>query len=439
MEEFQIVILSGVFYWENEKGAGMKVKGKRFLAALVACVLVSACLVQGVFAAVENGTVFEIESNGWEDWPQADALAAETAVLMDADSGAILVDKGMTEARYPASITKVVTALVAIENSKLSDEVVFTEEGLARMAEGTNIECQVGEVMTMRQCLNVMLMVSANEVASQVAIHVAGSEAAFAEMMNEKVEELGGVNSHFTNASGLPDPDHYTCAYDMALVMQAALQNEKFVKIINKENYTLKPTNVHPDSRVYNTHVPLMSEAAPEYYEYCIGGKTGYTNDALNTMLTAARKDDRTLIVVEMRANTLVELCADTTALFNYGFDNFTDIDVDGGRVCVPDGVSLDDLEVSQEETDDAVIYTYYSKEIPVGTAVVDKTQQEAVEEEVTPDETAYTQEEESTPQVDNPLLEHKGFAALTGALCGLIVLGIILIIINLCSRRKKN
>ncbi len=417
----------------------MRYKGKRFLAALAACVLVSAFLVQGVFAAVENGIVYEIESNTWEDWPQVDALASETAVLMDADSGAVLVNKGMTEARYPASITKVVTALVAIDHCKLSDEVVFTEEGLARMAEGTNIESQVGEIMTLRQCLNVMLMVSANEVAAQVAIHVAGSEEAFAELMNEKVEELGGVNSHFTNASGLPDEDHFTCAYDMALVMRAALQNEKFVKIIDKENYTLKPTNMHPESREYSTHVPLMSTAAPEYYEYCIGGKTGYTNASLNTMLTAARKGNQTLIAVTMRANTLSELCIDTTGMFNYGFDNFTDIDVDGGTVTVPNDYTVDDLEVSEEETDHDLISTYYFGEVPVGTSVIDKRELE-VEEEETLNAIEVAQEEEEAEQISNPLLEHKGFAALAGALCGLIVLGIIMIIINLCTRmRKKN
>lgn len=414
---------------------------KKLAAGVAMCILTITTAIAPVQAAVENGTSYPIESNNIANWPQMGAMYSEAAVLMDADTGAVMVNKGMYEARYPASITKVMTTLLALENSKLTDEVTFTEEGLARMVEGTNIESQVGEVLTMEQALNIVMMVSANEVAAQVAIQVAGSEAAFAEMMNQKAAQLGCKNTHFNNASGLPDENHYTCAYDMALIFQAALKNEEFRKIIETRTYTLPATNKHAEPRAYSTHLPLVSQAAPEYYADCIGGKTGVTMVSLNTLVTASARDGKTLIAVALRADP-GQVCADSTAMYEYGFNNFTKIELDGGSVMVPNGVTEADLHTTNENRNGVLLNHYYYGDKYVGTAEVtvpEETETPEAEETVQPqeDESQVSEEGVSDALFTNPMLEHKGFAVTVGVLGGLIILGILSIFITLLTRRR--
>lgn len=411
---------------------------KKLAVGVAICMLTITTAAAPVRAAVENGTSYAIESNSIANWPQMGDMYSEAAVLMDADTGAVLVNKGMYEARYPASITKIMTTLLALENSNLTDEVTFTEEGLARMVEGTNIESQLGEVFTMEQALNIVMMVSANEVAAQVAIEIAGSESAFAEMMNQRAAQLGCKNTHFNNASGLPDENHYTCAYDMALIFREALKNEDFRKIIERKIYTLPATNKHPEARAYSTHLALVAESAPEYYADCIGGKTGVTQVALNTLVTAASRDGKTLIAVTLRADA-GQVCADSTAMYEYGFNNFTKLEFDGGSAMVPNGVSEADLHTTNEKRDGVLLNHYYYGDKYVGTAEVRVPEEtEALQDEKNPEEEVQTGKEESAPsQFTNPMLEHKGFAVTVGVLGGLIVLGILSIFITLLTRRR--
>lgn len=404
---------------------------------MAVCAMLAVSTIQPAFAAVDNGVAYPIESNNIANWPQMGNLYSEAAVLMDADTGEVLCNKGMYEERYPASITKVMTTLLALENSQPTDQVTFTEEGLARIAEGTSIDTKLGEVLTMEQCLNIVMMVSANEVAAQVAIQVAGSEAAFAQMMNERAAELGCKNTHFNNASGLPDENHYTSAYDMALIFSEALKNEEFRKIIETKTYTLPATNMHAEPRAYSTHLALVAEAAPEYYADCIGGKTGVTTVALNTLVTAAERDGKTLVAVALRADA-GQVCADSIALYNYGFDNFTKIELNGGSVMVPNGVTEADLTTTQEGRGDQIFEHYYYGDKFVGTALqASDTPEPTQEPEETPE--SYEPEEEvNGTAFSNPMLEHKGFAVTVGVLGGLIVLGIILIFVNLLTRRRR-
>ena len=304
---------------------------------IIGILLLSFLMGQPVWAAVQNGEKYDIATNEISGWPKGPEIYSETGVLMEAETGTVLYDSGKDETRYPASITKVMTTLLALENSSLDEEVTFTQTGLERIYEGTNINMQVGEVLTMEQCLYAVMIKSANEVAAQVAEHVGGTQEKFVEMMNERAQELGCTNTNFANPSGLPDENHWTTANDMALIFREALKNEEFVKIIGTLSYTIEPTNMNPEPRTLTSHHALLVPSAPEHYDGCIGGKTGVTEAAKNTLVTAAKRDGMTLIAVVMRADP-GQVCADTTALFDYGFSQFEMTPVEGGEVPVPKG-----------------------------------------------------------------------------------------------------
>ena len=299
-----------------------KICKKATVWLLAGVIGLSAVTVQA--AEVDNGASYPITTNAIEGWPQGPDTYSETAVLMDADTGTILYNKGMDEKRYPASITKIMTALLALENSNLDDQVTFTEECLAdQTSDSGNIGMQVGEVLTMRQCLLALMIRSANDVATQIAVQIAGSVAAFADMMNQKAQELGCVNTHFVNASGMPDENHYTTAHDMALIFREAIKNQDFLDIIGTQSFTIDPTNMNPESRTYSTHHALVAQGAPEYYEGCFGGKTGVTEASKNTLVSGATRDGMTLIAVAMRADA-GQVCQDHISMFDYGFNNFS-------------------------------------------------------------------------------------------------------------------
>ena len=261
-------------------------------------------------------------------WCHAEAPAvpdtfSETAVLMDADTGEVLYDKGMNEIRYPASITKLMSLLLAVENSTLDEQVVFTETGVRDVTpDSGNINMQVGEVLSMESCLYAMSIRSANEVSAQVAEYIGGTEAHFIEMMNQRAAELGCKNTHFVNASGLPDENHYSTAYDFALIMQAGLKNETFREILSNIDYTIPATEKSAERKLH-THLPLLAPESNLYYPECIGGKTGYTMASQNTMVVAAQKDGATYIVVTMKNADLGHNCVDSIALLDYAFTNF--------------------------------------------------------------------------------------------------------------------
>lgn len=247
---------------------------------IIGILLLSFLMGQPVWAAVQNGEKYDIATNEISGWPKGPEIYSETGVLMEAETGTVLYDSGKDETRYPASITKVMTTLLALENSSLDEEVTFTQTGLERIYEGTNINMQVGEVLTMEQCLYAVMIKSANEVAAQVAEHVGGTQEKFVEMMNERAQELGCTNTNFANPSGLPDENHWTTANDMALIFREALKNEEFVKIIGTLSYTIEPTNMNPEPRTLTSHHALLVPSAPEHYDGCIGGKTGVTEAA---------------------------------------------------------------------------------------------------------------------------------------------------------------
>ena len=231
-------------------------------------------------------------------WPSGIAIEAEGGIVMDADSGAVLYGKNMNESYFPASITKILTALIVIENCDLDDVVTYSHNAVYNVEAGSSSAgIDEGDQLTVRDSLYAMLLKSANEAANGLAEHTAGSIEEFAEMMNEKAASLGCTDSHFVNPSGLNDPEHYTSAYDMALIAQAAFRNETFTEIDSKLYYDIPPTKLNPEGiRVYPGH-KMLKKNTSQYYSGIIGGKTGYTSLAGNTLVTCAERDDHSPIV----------------------------------------------------------------------------------------------------------------------------------------------
>ena len=301
----------------------MKKRLTRFLPFLLAFTI--ALPSYSVFAEEENQTN-ETQAN------EATAndtlsLAAETAVLIDAASGEILYDKDADKKMYPASITKLMTILLALENGKLTDEITFSHDAVYNIEPGSaHIAILEGETLTLEQVLRAIILRSANEASNGVAEYVDGSVEAFAKHMTERAKELGCTNTNFVNANGLFDENHYTTAHDMALIMKAAIDNESFRTISNTVSYTIPATNVSGGERVHGQH-QMLNPNSIYYYKDAIGGKTGYTVEAGNTLVTYAERDGLTLIAVVMKCNG-AEHYTDTAALFDYGFANYASVKV---------------------------------------------------------------------------------------------------------------
>lgn len=257
-------------------------------------------------------------------WPSGPSVTAESAVVIEASTGLVLYSKNMNDEHYPASITKIMTVLLALEKSSLGDIVTFSEDAVYDVdPKSSRIWVNVGEQMTMQQCIYAILLESANDVAYGVAEHIAGSVDKFADMMNEKAKSLGCKDTHFVNPHGLPDDDHYTTAYDMALITREAMKNDTFRKIFDTRTYVLPPTNLQPETRPWHNHHELV--LGNEYkYEDCIGGKTGYTTAAKHTLVTAAKRGDLEVICVIMSEASKANQYNETKTLFDFAFNNYS-------------------------------------------------------------------------------------------------------------------
>lgn len=265
-----------------------------------------------------------------EDWPQGPSVESATAVLMEVNTGTVLYAKNPDTKMYPASITKIMTALLTLENSKLTDTVVYEGEAINALPPGyVSIGAVEGEEMSVEECLRALLMYSANDVANALAVHDAGTIAEFAKKMNERAEEAGAKNTHFNNPSGLHESNHYTTAYDMCCIMRECIQYDAFNEIAGDRIYTLKANNKRKEDFTFAAKHHMVFPTSPDYYEYCVSGKTGYTSEAGNTLITYAEKDGMKLVCCVMKAGAGVAY-TDTKALFNYGFDNFNVIDASG-------------------------------------------------------------------------------------------------------------
>jgi len=264
-----------------------------------------------------------------EGWPAGPEVIGESAYLVELNSGEVLYSKNENEQRYPASITKVVTALVVIEHCDMNEEVTFSKNAVTDIEDGGHSwEFKEGEVLTVEQCLYALLLESVNEAGYALAEHVSGSLEAFAERMNQKAAEVGATNTHFKNPHGLNDPEHLTTAHDMAMLFWAALQNEKFYEIDSATSYSIPATTLNPGGYNFTMHHKMMLSGSDYYYDGVKAGKTGYTSLAKNTLVTYAEKDGMELVCVVLKDEGGGVVYQDTRKLLDYGFENFRLVDM---------------------------------------------------------------------------------------------------------------
>ena len=267
-----------------------------------------------------------IQSNSIAQWPHGPEITAQAAIVMDSATGTILYSKNIHEELFPASTTKIMTCLLAVENASLSDTITFSNDAVFSVPQGgSNIGMDVGQSITLEQALYGIMVGSANEVANAVAEHVSGSIDAFVDLMNERAKELGCTNTHFSNTNGLQADDHYTSAYDLALISKAFFDNELLCKVGNTARYHFTATATQPDDFYLNNKHKLISGEIS--YEGILGGKTGYTDLARETLVTCAEKDGLKLICVVFMEESPAQF-TDTVTLFDYAFNNFHAVNV---------------------------------------------------------------------------------------------------------------
>ena len=339
--------------------------------------------------------------------PKAPSIIGESAILIEPTTGTIIYEKDPHKKMYPASITKIMTALLAIENCKMNDTVVYSKKNLDSLtAEDSNIQCQVGEKMSVKDCLYALMLSSANETATALAEHIAGSSEAFAKLMNERAKQAGATDTHFANPNGLHDDNHYVTAYDMSMIMKAAIQYPVFLDVIHTTKYTIPANNKRTEPfQSYQRHKMLFT-TSPYYDADVIGGKTGYTDQAGKTLVTYAKRGNVSLISVVLKSNG-EQVFDDTKKLLDYGFDNFnyenvsendsrfnfdtsndfispfsdtiSNITVDkNASILIPKGISFSDLDtdVSFNLTDGSFAsITYKYGDMVLGTANINYTQ----------------------------------------------------------------
>ena len=291
----------------------------------------SAYAVTDYQAEAESRKSMTIESNLLENWPAGPQIGAESAILMEANTGAVLYAKNINEKLYPASVTKILTALIAAENCKLDENVSFTDDAVHSInwKEDANMGINAGDQITMEQCLYGLLVGSANEAAYAIAEHISGpgNISGFAELMNKKAKELGCTNSNFVTPNGIHDENHYTSAHDLALIAQAFFSNELLSKMSSTTSYHIPQTSTQPREDMI---VWAKSKLLPgkEYaYDNLVGTKTGFTSEARQTLVSCAEKNGLKLICVIMKEETPNQF-TDTIELFDYGFNNFSAISI---------------------------------------------------------------------------------------------------------------
>lgn len=268
------------------------------------------------------------------------AAVSNAYVVMNAETGQILVQKNMNEKEYPASITKVLTAAIALDIGNPRDQYEITADDVFSYTfPGTTyVALTHDEVVTVEQLLYGTLMASANDAANCLGSYVAtklgrtalndkGEESyvsGFVEILNEKLEELGCTNTHFTNAHGLHNEDHYTTAADMAKILQYALSVDGFRNYFGAVNYTMAATNMQPQERSWGTQSGLFVESNKYYYEGATGAKLGYTDEAGHTMVSVAKRNDVELICVllDCQQGNWADH-RDSATLYDYCFNNF--------------------------------------------------------------------------------------------------------------------
>lgn len=310
-----------MLFYNRKKGLGAC---KHALLGLLLGVSVFVGLFSPAVAAADE---LPTNSSDAYHWPAGPVLSSEGAILIDADTGAVLYEKNATKHFYPASTTKLMTALLALENSAMGETVTVSHNAVYDIeVDSSRIWVDEGEELSMEASLYALMLPSANDMAYAIAEHIGGTKEGFAEMMNARAKELGCTDTHFMNPHGLDEEEHYSCPADLAKITRPLLKNSSFLKITGSKNYEIKPTNLCKESRwVLNTHLMIRGT---EPYEGVIAGKTGHTDLAGANLVTCAKRGNMTLIAVLMKAPDDTVLYNETAALLNYGFDKFTTYNV---------------------------------------------------------------------------------------------------------------
>ena len=255
-------------------------------------------------------------------------LYCNSDLVMDYESGNVLFEKNGYNKVYPASTTKILTAILTIENLDLDKSIVASKEAIYSTPIGSSvIYLQVQEVMSVKDLLYGLLLESGNDAANVLAEAVSGNIPDFIKLMNQKLKEIGCQNTHFTNAHGFHDDEHYTTVYDMAILMRYAMQNNTFRQILETKEYTIESTNKSKERNCTNTNKMFDPDYPQMYYEYILGGKTGYTEEARGTFVGYGKKDDKMVIVCafdgSQNINRQEGRFLDSIKLFEYAFNNF--------------------------------------------------------------------------------------------------------------------
>lgn len=386
----------------------------------------------------------EVQTNKLKEWPQGPGIYGDAGIVMDAETGAVLYGKNIDQQEYPASITKLLTALLAFEYCDMTEDVVITAESLTCLGDGyASIGLKEGNVISMEQALYAMLLASSNEVAYAVGETVAKTQGEdyqwFIDEMNRKVEELGGTNSHFVNTNGVHEEDHYTCARDMALIAKELFDYPEFFTICQTTSYTI-PASATTEEHIFQQKHEMLVPGYSDYYEYAVGGKTGYTTEANNTLVTMADNGDMKLVCVTLKVFP-GHVYSDTKALLDYGFSNFQHmaIDVEGSQgiekildtasVTIPSGFELSSLKSDLEQVtggNSTAILSYTYEDNPVGRLQVQVDKGASFEE-------AGAQEEEEASD------SGVGKVLLVGAVVIVLILGILILFTAWCRRQRRR
>lgn len=366
----------------------------------------------------QNGYAMIPDTNNLTGWPAGPQTYGHAAIVMDMNSGAIVYGKNINEKRYPASITKLLTALVALENSSLTDQVTITEDSISCLTRGdAHIGMQPGEIISMEDALYALLLASANEVAHAIAETVGkemgGDYNTFIQAMNDKAQELGCTNSHWVNPNGLHDDQHYTTAHDMALIAAAVYQYDEFRKITQTMSYTIGPTNLVNESRTFQQKHMMLASWDEDYYEYATGGKTGYTDKSRTTLVTMADNGELELAAVVLY-DFGADAYADTRAMFEYAFNNFSKVMLkdqekpeeiasysdEDAYVLLPAGVSFSALKKNITVKDASqgsgtVTYTYEGQNVGSADVVLASDYVTSVTGKTDPDTAAQSEKED--------------------------------------------
>ena len=253
----------------------------------------------------------------------APSVSAPCAILVEAKSGLVLYAKNEHQKAYPASTTKIMTAILALEKGNLDDMVPVSFNAVNSISfDSSKAGLFEGEVFSLRDLVYALMVCSANDAANVIAEHIAGSIPAFVEMMNQRAAELGAKNTHFVNTHGLHDGNHYTTAYDLALFGRHAMTLEPFPDIVQTRSYVLEPTEKYEEKRYLNSTNHLLNPTSPYYYADAIGVKTGYTSDAGSCLVSAAETEGVTYIAVVLGAESedgQVMSFVDSKTLLSFG------------------------------------------------------------------------------------------------------------------------